>query len=83
MTSNPALALQRHRELSHSFALVAPLGAGAVMSLHALQNGAWDPVAATGSPLASMGLGPVGEDPTPPARRSGGRGWRIGGLVRT
>jgi len=83
MTSNPALGLQRHRELSQSFALVAPLGAGAVMSLHALQNGARDPLAESGSPAGSVGLGPVGEDPAPPGQRSGGRGWTLGGLVRT
>jgi hypothetical protein len=83
MTSNPASVLQRHRELSHSFALVAPLGAGAVMSLHALQNGARDPLAASGFPAVSVGLGPVGEDPAPPGQQSGGRGWTLGGLVRT
>jgi hypothetical protein len=84
MTSNPALVLQRHRELSQSLALVAPLGAGAVMSLHALENGSRAPFAEGGSPAASVGLGPVGEDPTPSGRRSGGgRGWTIGGLLRT
>ena len=84
MTSNPASVLQRHRELSHSFALVAPLGAGAVMSLHALQSGTRNhPFAESGSQAGSAGLGPVGEDPAPPARRAGGRVWTLGGLVRT
>jgi hypothetical protein len=38
MTNHPASVLQRQRELSHSFAVVAPLGGGAVMALHALQQ---------------------------------------------
>jgi hypothetical protein len=45
MTNHPASVLQRQRELSHSFAVVAPLGGGAVMALHALQqDGAQGPL---------------------------------------
>src|SRR5262245_34068497 len=38
--NTPASGRQRHRELSPSFALVAPLGGGAVMALHAPQQAA-------------------------------------------
>ena len=38
MTRTPASAFERHRELSNGFALIAPLGGGAVMALHALQQ---------------------------------------------
>src|SRR5262245_22750455 len=37
MTNNPNSVLQQHRELSHGFALVAPLGGGAILALQELQ----------------------------------------------
>jgi hypothetical protein len=38
MTYNPTEVLQRHRELSHGFALIAPLGGGAIVALQELQQ---------------------------------------------
>jgi hypothetical protein len=70
MTNHPASVLQRQRELSHSFAVVAPLGGGAVMALHALQqDGAQGPLFACGSPVASAGMGPLALGPAAASRR--------------
>ena len=68
MTNIRASVLERHRELSHSFALVAPLGGGAVMALHALQqDDARTPFGAP--PGAPVSTAPFAPEPAPSRRQ--------------
>jgi hypothetical protein len=77
MNNNLGSLRQRHRELSQSFALVAPLGGGAVLALHALQHeGAQGPIMRCGRTGAPAAL-PLAEKPPAPYRREydEGRLW--------
>jgi len=76
MINSPASGLKRHRELSHGFALVAPLGGGAVMALHALQqSGAQGPSIAWGTPVAPAGMRPLAQGPTAYLGENDEQGW--------
>ena len=76
MINSPASGLKRYRELSHSFALVAPLGGGAVMALHALQqSGAQGPSIAWGAPAVPVGMRPLAQAPTAYLGENDEEGW--------
>jgi hypothetical protein len=80
MTNTPAEVLQRHRDLSYGFALVAPLGGGAVLALHALQqDGARGPF--LDLPWAPAGMRPLAQEPSARARRE--QGWAVTAFART
>lgn len=80
MANTPASVLQRHRDLSHGFALVAPLGGGAVTALHSLQQDV-----ARGPfldlPGAPAGMRPLAQEPTARAMRE--QGWAATAFART
>ena len=76
MINSPASRLKRYRELSHGFALVAPLGGGAVMALHALQqSGAQGPSIAWGTPAVPVGMRPLALGPTAYLGENDEQGW--------
>jgi hypothetical protein len=80
MTYTSASVLQRHRDLSNGFALIAPLGGGAVMALHALQrDDAPGPFVDPPGPPARMR--PLAPEPTARDRRE--QGWAITAFART
>jgi hypothetical protein len=82
MINSPASGLKRHRELSHSFALVAPLGGAAVVALHALQqSGAQGPSIAWGTPALPAGMRPRALGPTAYLGENDEQGWAASGCV--